>query len=476
MSLASSDLPDRRGEDYVGRAPLELPRGDRRVSRGRWHIPVRHSIWRPSRLLRNSLDLMASSAASAGLGLVFWAVAARVAPAADVGRNSAEVAAMTLLASLAQLGLPNVVNRFLPVAAERSGRFLYRCYVTSAVVAVLIAVVYVVAGLGNGFLPHFWAGRALFVVSVPVWVIFVIQDAALVGVHRSKWIPVENTLFSAAKLAILVPLVGYSARSGLFVAWALPMLAAVAVVNWYLVQRALPKHMASSTRQSGLPSLRGIVSFVAGDYVANVLGVVSALVLPLIVLERLGATATAHFYLPWTVAAAFGQLTWNLTTSFVAEAAFEGQLTRRLARRAIRIGLALIIPVVVIGVALAPFVLDIFGREYSRESTTLLRLLLLGLLGTAVNAFYSAIAWIDRTVWRLAIRQMLTGATLIGVTVATITHLGITAVGVGVVATEGAEVALMLPACVRRYRRMPSGLGSGPTLVGPTASGAVMPE
>ena len=166
--------------------------------------PVRAAVVRPSLspLVRNALALMVSSMGSAGIGIIFWGVAAHLVPVASIGRASAELSAMSLLASLASLSLASTFVRFLPVSGDRTRTFVARCYGTSTSLAVILAVVCVIAGFGHRFLPAALGWRALFIVVVAFWVVFALQDAALTGLRATKWVAVENVLFGLGKLAL----------------------------------------------------------------------------------------------------------------------------------------------------------------------------------------------------------------------------------------------------------------------------------
>jgi O-antigen/teichoic acid export membrane protein len=77
----------------------------------------------PKSLTVNALALMTATIGANGLGLVFWVVAAHLQPPEVVGQASALVAALTLLAMIAELNLTNVIVRLLP-AAGRLGTYL----------------------------------------------------------------------------------------------------------------------------------------------------------------------------------------------------------------------------------------------------------------------------------------------------------------------------------------------------------------
>ena len=67
-------------------------------------------------LYANALVLMGNTGLSAGLGFIFWALAARLYPPDQVGLASATISAAVFIATLAQLGLPTALIRFSPDA------------------------------------------------------------------------------------------------------------------------------------------------------------------------------------------------------------------------------------------------------------------------------------------------------------------------------------------------------------------------
>src|ERR1700685_1687325 len=88
-----------------------------------------------SRLVQNAVALMIWSVGSALLGVAFCGIAAHLATARAVGRMSAEITAMILLATLAQLSFGTIFERFLPVAGAQTRSFVIRAYVMCVVCA-----------------------------------------------------------------------------------------------------------------------------------------------------------------------------------------------------------------------------------------------------------------------------------------------------------------------------------------------------
>ncbi len=415
-----------------------------------------------SALVRNALALMVSSMGSSGVGIVFWAVAAHLASVESIGRASAELSAMSLLASLASLSVGSSFIRFLPVSGDQTRRFVARSYGACTFLALILALVYVVAGFGNRFLPMSVAWRVLFVVVVVFWVVFALQDAALTGLRATKWIPVENLLFGFAKLALLPLFIVVLPTQGIFLAWSAPVFFAVAFVTRYLFRTRIPEHESVTHGRSFLPSGKEIASILAAQGATELVMIISSMLMPLIVISRLGASANGHFYLPWAVAGSFSVLIWNVLSSFLVEAAHDPSTMRLHVDRTVRLVLLILVPVVAVGVTLAPYLLRIFGATYADHGTTLLRLLLLALPGTAVTSFFTSFLWLERRMLALTCRQLVDATVFLGATLLLMGHFGLLAVGIASLATEALQAVMFLPGAVRRYRMVHSEAGWSP--------------
>ena len=184
-------------------------------------------------------------------GVAFWGVAAhRVSPTV-VGRMSAEIAVMMLLATLAQLGFDSTFERFIPIAGDQTRKFITRAYTICILVALGLAFGYVSLGFGNRMIPSSFGWRALFVFMTALWTVFALQDSVLIGLRDSRWVPVKNIIYSVVKLAIIPLTLIISHGQGIFIAWTAPVLLLVLIVNWYLLRRRIPyQRSRKRSRQS----------------------------------------------------------------------------------------------------------------------------------------------------------------------------------------------------------------------------------
>jgi O-antigen/teichoic acid export membrane protein len=402
--------------------------------------------------VQNAIALIISSAGSSSIGILFWGFATHLATQAAVGRTTAEIAAMILLTNLAQLSFGSIFERFLPIAGHLTGGFVRRAYTTCLIFAFILATVYVISDFGHSFLPSAFIWRGLFIVSVVLWTIFALQDSVLIGLRASKWVAVENIAYSIAKLALLPLCVFLSADHGIFVAWVAPLFFTNLAVTWYLFSRRIPEQMLTPA-VADLPSTRELIVLAGAQYASLLTGVFVPSIVTLIVIDRLGAVANAHYFLPALISSSLSLVTSGIIRSFLVEASSEPDALRAHANTALRALILLLVPSIVLGCIFAPELLGIFGHSYEANGTTLLRMLLLSFPGVSVMIFYSTFAWLDRRVWRMTVRNIATNVVYFVVVILLIGHHGIDAIGIAALVNSAFTVILFLPAAIKRYRQ-----------------------
>jgi O-antigen/teichoic acid export membrane protein len=411
---------------------------------------------RPGLLVQNAIALMLSSGGSAVIGVAFWAVATHLYSAIAVGRATAELAAVLLLASLAQLSFGSIFERFLPVAGELTRRFVERAYVMCVIFAFVLSIAYLLLGFGHAFLPSTLVWRALFVVAVVLWTIFALQDSVLIGLRASKWVAVENIGFAVVKLALLPVCVIVSSLQGIFVASIAPIILTIVGVSWYLFTKRIPSHAALGGNTESLPSTRDLIVLAGAQYATLLSFAFLPSLITLIVIQRLGAVANAHYFLPSMISGGLVLLCYSIVRSFLVEATTEPHALRRHTNSAIRALALVVVPSVILGCIFAPEYLRIFGASYATRGTTLMRMLLISLPGSALSIFYSTFAWLDKRVWWMTARTLASSLLQIVVILVLINHHGIDAIGIAALTNLAMSIIIFLPASIRRYRKTAS--------------------
>lgn len=394
---------------------------------------------------------MLSSAGTAALGVVFWAMATRLVRAEYLGRATSEIAAMALIANLSQLGFGSTFERFLPIAGGQTRSLIVKGYALSGTVAFTGSVIYISLPVSRLVLGGA-AQRLVFVFSTVAWTIFVLQDRVLIALRKSSLVPVENLSFSTTKLLLLPMIVAASATQGIYLAWTVPVVVAVGVVSRYVFGVLVPRHVQRRANADTLPTIATIVKLALGQYVTTLLRVFSTSIVALIVIDTVGAIQSAYYYIPAMIASALGQLIYNIVTSFLVESSFDAESVGTHAKSALRVMATVLVSGVVVGEVFASLILSIFGKSYAHHGTTLLRLLLLSLPALAVTEFYAAFAWLDRRVWWLAGRELVSLALYLGLVLILIGHLGIIATGWAALGSAATQALFFAPILARRYR------------------------
>jgi O-antigen/teichoic acid export membrane protein len=351
-------------------------------------------------LIASAYSLVANSALTAGLGVAFWSVAARLYDPVELGRDAALIAVMLELSTICQLNMVNAVTRFLPSLKRGAASALLRAYAVSAAAALVGGVLFLL--LAPRVSPEFdfvvddWRLGALYVVGLVSWGWFAVQDAALTAVRRAPWVPVENGLFGILKLAALPAFLALGATDGVFLAWTLPVLLLIPPVNLFLFRRAIPehlrKHRPSGSAIAARLGRRGVVRFMAQDWAATALSLAPTALLPVLIVALLGPQPNAYFFIPYMIVTAFNMLFVAAGTSLVVEGAMAEDRIRAMAERIARRLALIVIPGTTLMIAAAPLILLPFGQDYVRESSTVLRLLACGSLFYAALALYVALA------------------------------------------------------------------------------------
>jgi O-antigen/teichoic acid export membrane protein len=407
------------------------------------------------RIFTNAFALMMSAGGSGILGIVYWYFATHYANQKLVGRAAAEIAAITLLSTLAQLSFGSIFQRYLPGAARRAKGFVLTAYSICIGLALVIAAAYSALGFTNRYFAPSLKWSALFAFTVALYTIFGLQDYVLVSLRVSRWVAVENNLFGVAKIVLVIPIAAYATGQGIILSWTIPTIGTVVAVNWYIFRRRLPNYLRESTLDEPLPTLRRILGLAIPQYTTTLLGVFSTSVVALIVIARRGATDNAYYFLAAQIAGPPTLLLWNVSRLLIVEAAHEAHQLRRLARHAVFAMSVIVILSMGFAIPFAHQILGVFGASYANHGATLLRLLLLALPGAAVAAIYFALAWIDGRLWFLMIRQAVTMLVYLSIIIAFIGRDGIDAVGYAALITSGVEFLLFLPITIRRIRAIP---------------------
>lgn len=413
-------------------------------------------------LHRTGNALIANSGVTALLGVVFWTAAARGYSPADVGLNSTAISAMMMVAGFAQLNFMSVMVRFLPTAGREAAWLVGTGYAVAAVTTALASCVFMV--VVRGWLPALagffvsWPLVVWFIVSTVLWSVFVIQDSVLAGLGRPEWVPAENAVHSLTKLVLVICLVPVFPHQGVFLSWTVAVLAAAVPVNLLLVTRLLPHHARRALPGDGLPPLARIGRFMVGDYATAACWVAATTVPAQLVLKIQGSDAAATFSVAWVIGNSLFSVSSAVGQGLVVQGAREPAHLGRLRVKAWQHAFGVLVPVVVITVLAAPFLLRVFGDLYAEQGTALLRLLALSALPNAVVTLTISELRVGRRVLSAFCVMGSSAVLVIVLTWRFLTPFGVVGTGLAWLVAQSVVAGLALR--LRHSRRgWPSGVG-----------------
>ncbi len=386
--------------------------------------------------------LILSSASTSVLGLLYWTLAARLYGASDLGINAAVISSMMFLSYVSQLSLAGALVRFIPTAGRATRRLILASYGLAVLMSAVVASCFI---LGIGI----WAPQVRSLVDTPIsaawflaatmaWSLFALQDAVLTGLRRTVWVPVENTIFAVVKVLALVALAGSLAGSGVYVSWSVPAALSVVPINIMIFRWFLPSHASRHGHEEPESGAGLIARYLASDFGGSLLVSASTSLIPLLVLATVGPSASAYYYVAWTVAYSQQMFSINMGVSLSVEGAGQGAEVARGMRRMLRLLVGLQLPLAAVIVVFAPLILQVFGRAYSDESATLLRLLALGVLPHGVNAVCQGVARARRQLRVLFAIQAAQAISFVSLTIVLLPPLGIAGVGLAFLLAQSA--------------------------------------
>lgn len=427
---------------------------------------VREHLAEP--LNRTALAVIVSTLMTSALGFAFWLVAALIFDAETVGRDNALVSAMMLIATVCLLNLNNIMMRFLPQVRDHIGRRVLQTYAVSSGVSFVAGIAFALNASGVSDDLAFLDDDPLWILGFAavcaLWSVWVMQDAALVALGRAEWMVPENAAFSVLKIAALPLMYVLAPDNGVFVAFVVPVLLVLPVINWAIFKRAVPRAAHKQREAGGVVEVMGwrkLFVFAAQDFVGSAIGEVVVVAMPLVVIALLSATETAYFSVPFMLIAAFDMMYYAVTVALTTEAAREpgrvGEITHMALRRLTRFQL----PVSIAIVAFAPLILLPFPGEYGEQGTDVLRILALASAPRAALLFYQAAARLQGHGGRLMCSQIANTAGVVGLAWLLSGDYGIDGIAWGWLITHAVLAALVLPG-LRRFIREPTVLARDP--------------
>ncbi len=348
-------------------------------------------------LVVNAASMLSSTAISAGLGFVFWWVAAQTFSKAQVGLASALIAAMALLGNIGMMGLGTLLLGKLARAQKRSALVLTGLTLVVAVSAILGIGFAVLAPIFSNEFALLRVGEnmgatVLFVIGVVLTATSLVLDQAVIGLLRGSLQLWRNIVFATTKLVVLIALGLWAAQRNeisIYAAWALGN--ALSLLGMLLLAHRGGLRLRLNQVRLDWDLLRDLPREAMRHHMLNMALQSTGLAFPVLVALLLSAEATGSFAIASLLAGFVSTIPFTLAMALYAVGATSKEAFGPKLRLSLRLSLVLGVLANMFIWLLADMLMGIFGRGYGAESAWVLRLLSLGVFPIIVKDHYIAI-------------------------------------------------------------------------------------
>lgn len=382
-------------------------------------------------LFANAGYLLGVSLVAGATGFAFWGLAARLYRPEEVGVASAMLSAMSFVSGLANLGLGFGLVRFLP-ETKFPNRLLNTAFTFVALATLVIAGGYL-AGI-TLWSPSLWALRenglytAGFLACTVAMALGMITQSAFTAYRRASYAFIQACVVSVGRLLLAVVLAGLG-PIGLASSVGLSLFVAVTLCLAVFFPRIRPGYCP---RPDFLwTELLAMIPYSVGSHMAALLAQTPQMILPLVVLEVLGAAPSGYAYIAWMLGSLLASPGVALANSAFAEAANAPRSMSAVLAKAAALGLGLTIPVAITVGGVAPWLLLLFGPSYAREASGLLRWLAVASPLGVIAGLYFTYLRVQKRIGQLALLSSLVAAITLGTAVVLMPRSGISASGAG---------------------------------------------
>ena len=385
-------------------------------------------------LYRNSIYLILSSFVMGALGFFFWMINSKLFTAHQIGIATTLISVIGLINTFSLLGLNTGLIRFLPTA-ERKNDKINTVLTISVLMSIIVSTIFLL-GL-KFFSPELLFIKQnlyysiFFIFSMVFMILFVLMDSVFIAYRESKYILVKNTVFSLLKLVFPFLFVSFGAV-GIFGSYTISALLGFLTVLIILIFKF--KYKFKFLFYDNI--LKKIFPFSFGNYIANFLGSLPTLLLPLLITNLINPETTAYYYMAMMIAGLLFVISGSISQSLFAEGSYKENNLKEQIKKASKFISLIMIPAIILIVFLGQYILLLFGKAYSDEGFRLLQILALSGIFMAINSVFASILRVKHKVKALIVVNAVSALLLLVLSYLLISQ-GLTGIGIAWIIGQG---------------------------------------
>lgn len=335
-----------------------------------------------NQLYQNSFFIMLSRFLNAGIGFIFWIVAARLYSIENVGIATALLSSIYIITSFSRLGFDFSLIRYIPIN-DRTKVF-NTSFVITTIASFLIGIIFITIGI-NSFSPSLFfiqkpVYAIIFLLITAMYSVVTITGVAFTAIRKADRYFYQN-IFLASRVPLLMPLVflgSFGIIGSVGIAYSFSALIAFLQLNKFI------KFDFKIDNQF----IKESFNFSFGNYVSNVFNTVPILILPILIINLLGEAESAKYY----IAFAIGSLVLIIPDALCTALFIEGSHGENLRKNVIKALLTIysfLIPAVIIIYFFGNHLLTLIGENYVDAFKLLMLIALSSFLVTINHLFIS---------------------------------------------------------------------------------------
>lgn len=331
-------------------------------------------------------------------------VVARFYTQSEVGFSSAVLSAISFLTILSLVGMNSMLIRFL-AHASKPQQLINTCLTLSGLISMLIAGIFV-AGLdlwspAISFINKNAIFTAAFISFTLLSTLSRLVDATFVAMRRAEFTFSKNVISSLLKIPLPILFVLFLRTFGIVASWGIAIGIALVVSLIVFLPQVQNQYRPVPTVRLSL--IKNIVKYSGGNYLAALFSAVPTFLLPLMVVNILGAESMAFFYVAWMIAGVIFSIPLAISSSLFAEGSHFEDGLRENVIRSIKFSFLLLVPVVILLMLVGKWLLLAFGQSYSTNGWQLLQILAISSLPLSINLIYASILRVTNRIKELFI-------------------------------------------------------------------------
>lgn len=387
-------------------------------------------------LFLNGAYILGVSILPAIVGFAFWWIATIYFTPAEIGQASAVISAVILISTISMLGIGNGIIRFLP-GSNNSQLFLNSVYTFILFISILACSIFLI-GL------QVWSPSLRFIrdnhLILFVFTLMVIATAVggtvrttFVARRQAKYALLYTFLVQGGRAVLLFAVISLGV-AGLVVSIGLPIIIAGILILVIYLPKVEPGYRYRL--KISWTELAPILPYSIGNFFSDMLPKLAATLLPLLILESLGAALTGYAYIALLIGGLLLSPGLALARSAFAEGANSPREIVPILARAGLPGLSITLLLAGFTITFAPWILAIFGINYALEASSLLRWLAAAAPLILIANLYYTYLQLTKQISRLILVGCLVVGFSLGLSALLLPEIGISAVGIALLAVN----------------------------------------